>query len=437
MYKNLFKSFVKKVENSNNTWMIPQQRKAQSFHIKVVTKKKVLGFEVEHRVMPIDTFFPIELFDFVIDELFNSPTKSLERGNGLENPIGGVGMGINTIESKVAIRFYAKRRGQFVDRRISVIANILVESGVCAHGRGILRLKNLNRNFKNGSTPVGIDNPKNTPKKPIGTNDKDLPEYLIKNKNKILTAPHQNINLITSKYSNEMFLDFEVMRKFFKTFPNLKNKSIQRKDVSELFRKKQYYLGFITAMIWGGINASRPKKKDDFETIDFYRLLTQDEKKITIIIHHVKSLLVKEENFNCFNYLYKEGKINGVGHAYFTKLMYFIGYVDKRIKLKPLIFDKWTSNAYLALLINSNQFDKVSKFYSGKIDNKNQSVSLRSNIALTYENYIKDMNCWALKLGVSASRLEEFVFGVSLKENKKFDNPRKELWRIIDKYTNK
>ena len=161
------------------------------------------------------------------------------------------------------------------------------------------------------------------------------------------------------------------------------------------------------------------------------------KKKITTIIHHVKSLLVKEEIFNCFNYLYKEGKINGVGHAYFTKLMYFIGYVDKRIKLKPLIFDKWTSNAYLALLINSNQFDKVSKFYSGKIDNKNQSVSLRSNIALTYENYIKDMNCWALKLGVSASRLEEFVFGVSLKENKKFDNPRKELWRIIDKYTNK
>jgi len=437
MYKKLFKSFINKVKNENNIWIIPQQKSAQPFHIKVVTRKQVLGFEVEHRVMPIDTFFPIEIFNFVIDELFNSPTKSLERGNGLKNPIGGKGMELNTIESKVAIKFYGKRRGQFVDRRISVIANILVESGVCAHGRGILRLKNIGGNVKGGSNIIGIEYPKNTPKKPIETNDKELPEYLIKNKNKILTAPYQNINLITSKYSNEMFLDFEVMRKFFKTFPNLKNKSIQRKDVSELFRKKQYYLGFITAMIWGGINASRPKKKDDFETIDFYRLLTQDEKKITTIIHHVKSLLVKEEIFNCFNYLYKEGKINGVGHAYFTKLMYFIGYVDKRIKLKPLIFDKWTSNAYLALLINSNQFDKVSKFYSGKIDNKNQSVSLRSNIALTYENYIKDMNCWALKLGVSASRLEEFVFGVSLKENKKFDNPRKELWRIIDKYTNK
>jgi hypothetical protein len=278
------------------------------------------------------------------------------------------------------------------------------------------------------------------PKPPIIKHSKNLPydcevpEYLIKNKNRIITSPPQNINLITSKYSNAKFMEFEIIRKFFKTFPDLKKKSIQRADVSELFRKKQYYLGFITAMIWGGINASRPKKKDDFETIDFYKLLKQDEKKITTIIHHVKSLLVKEEYFNCFNYLKKEGKINGVGHAYFTKLMYFIGYVDKRIKIKPLIFDKWTSNAYLALLINSNQIDNVKKLYTVKIDNKSKIVSLRSNTALTYENYIKDMNCWAYKLGVSPSRLEEYIFGVSLKENRRYDNPRKELWKIINNH---
>jgi hypothetical protein len=114
--------------------------------------------------------------------------------------------------------------------------------------------------------------------------------------------------------------------------------------------------------------------------------------------------------------------------------MYFIGFVDKRIKLKPLIFDKWTSNAYLALLINSNQLDKVKQFYTGKIDNKKKIVSLRTNTALTYENYIKDMNCWAYKLGVSPSRLEEYIFGVSLKENKRYDNPRKELWKIINNH---
>ena len=67
MYKNLFKSFVDKVKNSNTIWMIPQQKKAQSFHVKIVTKNKVLGFEVEHRVMPIDTFFPIEIFNYPIN----------------------------------------------------------------------------------------------------------------------------------------------------------------------------------------------------------------------------------------------------------------------------------------------------------------------------------------------------------------------------------
>jgi hypothetical protein len=264
--------------------------------------------------------------------------------------------------------------------------------------------------------------------------DTDVPEFLKKNKNKIITAPAQNINLITTKYSNEIFMEFDVIKKFYKTFPNLKKESIQRKDVSELFRKKQYYLGFITAMIWGGINASRPKKKDDFETIDFYKLLNQDEKKIIKIIHHVKSLLVNNQHAECFNYLNKTGKIDGVGHAYFTKLMYFIGYVDKRIKLKPLIFDKWTSNAYLALLINTKQLDKVKKFYTGKINNKYKSVSLRSNVALTYINYIKDMNKWAHNIGVTPSRLEEYIFGVSLKENKRYDNPRKEFLKIINEY---
>jgi hypothetical protein len=278
------------------------------------------------------------------------------------------------------------------------------------------------------------------PNKPIIKHSKkipydcELPEYLIKNRNKIITAPQQNINLITSKYSNEKFLDFDIIKLFFKTFPNLKNKSIQRADVAELFRKKKYYLGFITAMIWGGINASRPKIKDEFETIDFYRLLEQKPKKINEIIINVKSLLVNGKIKESFEYLNKEGKIDGIRHAYFTKLLYFLGYGENRIKIKPLIFDKWTSNAYLALLINSNQREKIERFYTGKIDGKNKVVSLSSKVSITYESYVIDMNCWADKLGVSPSRLEEFVFGISLKENKRYDNPRNELWQIITNY---
>jgi hypothetical protein len=445
MYKKLFQSFVKTVKNSNNIWMIPQQRGAQPFDIKVVAKNQVLGFEVEHRVMPIDTFFPIELFNFVIAELFQSPTKSLERGNGLKNRIGGVGMGINTIESKVAIRFYAKRRGQFVDRRISVIANILVESGVCEHGKGILRLKNIGGNFKSGNNPIGINNPKNTPKKPIGTNDKDLPEYLIKNKNKIIDNPDQFINLINKNYGKEIYMEFDVIKEFHERFPNLKKSPIQRKQVSDLFKNKEYYLGFIAAMIWGGINASRPRKvkKSDkenneiakFETIDFYKLLKQNPIHVAVIIKQVEKYIIQGKNKECFEYLLSDnGKLQGVGYAYFTKLMYFLGHHNPLVKTKPLIFDKWTSNAYFALLIDSNQVEKINQFYTKSIDPKYKTVGLTSLKSSAYNSYINDMKIWANKLGVSASKLEEFIFGISLRKNNTKTNPRNQLWNKILEY---
>jgi hypothetical protein len=181
MYKKLFASFIKSVENSTKK-MITQQRNAKSFQIKVVNKNNKKGFEVEPRVMPIDTFFAFDVFNFVLDELIKSPTKSLKRGDGLKSPIGEKNMELDTIESMVAIKFYKKKKGQFVDRRISIIANILVESGTCVHGRGILKLVNLNRE----DSHIEITSPRNTPKKPISTNNNDLPEYLIENKNKII-----------------------------------------------------------------------------------------------------------------------------------------------------------------------------------------------------------------------------------------------------------
>ena len=41
------------------------------------------------------------------------------------------------------------------------------------------------------------------------------------------------------------------------------------------------------------------------------------------------------------------------------------------------------------------------------------------------------MKLWAEKLGVSASKLEEFIFGISLKKNNTKSNPRNQLWKII------
>jgi hypothetical protein len=108
-----------------------------------------------------------------------------------------------------------------------------------------------------------------------------------------------------------------------------------------------------------------------------------------------------------------------------------MGHNYSKIKLKPLIFDKWTSNAYLALLINSNQYDKIKRYYTGRINEKEHSVSIRSNKSELYLSYITDMDIWAKKLGVSSSKLEEYIFGVSRKENKSNSNPRIQLWKMI------
>lgn len=441
MYKKKLSSFINLVENST-VYMISQQRKAAPFQIKVLKKSGKMGFEVEPRVMPIDTFFAFEVFNYVLDELIKSPTKSLKRGDGLKSPIGGLGMEIDTIEAMIAVKFYKKRRGQFVDRRISVIANILVESGTCFHGRGILKLANLN----SGINPIRIVNPSNTPKNPLITNVYDLPEYLIENKSKIVDAPDQFINLISKKYSKEIYLDFDVIKEFHKRFPNLKQYPIQRKQVSDLFKNKEYYLGFVAAMIWGGINASRPRKiktndkeKNEiakFETIDFYKLLKQDQKHVISIIKKAEELIIKKKNKECFEFLLSEkGKLQGVGYAYFTKLMYFLGHHNALVNTKPLILDKWTSNAYFALLINSNQNEKINRYYNKNIDAEEKTVGLISKqLSSTYENYIKDMKLWAEKLGVSASKLEEFIFGISLRKNNTKSNPRNQLWNIILNY---
>ena len=443
MHEQIFQEFMEKI--TGNICTVHQQRGAAAFNISIHENNGTLGILVDQRVMPADPFFPLDLFLFVIKILELAPNSELNRGNAMNNAIGEPGLEENTVEARVAIQFYGARIGDYIFRRISVIANILVESGACEHGRGVLRLRNLSNppsskmptiktSYKNSEKPKSTFSSKVIISETIPNS---IPKYLIVNSNRILNAPPQNINLITKKYSEKPFVDFPIMKEFHKKFPDLKIKSIQRSDVAELFRKKQYYLGFITAMIWGGINATRPQKKDEFETINFYKVLKQDPKKIGRIITNVKSLLVKGQFEKCFNYLNTDGKINGVGHAYFTKLMYFIGYNEHRIKLKPLIFDKWTSNAYLALLIDSGQFDKIEKFYTGKIDTKNRTVSLRRNTASIYYSFTKDMNDWAEGLNISPSRLEEFIFGMSLKENKTAKNPRLQLWKIIANYYDK
>ena len=268
----------------------------------------------------------------------------------------------------------------------------------------------------------------------IALQTSELPTYLFLNKERITNQPDQFINLASEKYNNVKYKKFEIILDFFNTFPNWKKSPIQRNDVIGLFKKNKKYLGFISAMIWGGINSSRPKEKGNFETIDFVRLLSIKRKEIEIIIQNVEEYLIKGQIKECFLYLKKDGKIKGIDYPYFTKLMYFIGQSNNKIKIKPLIFDKWTSNAYMALLINSNNIIKLNKFYTGRIDNENNLVGIRNQLQDVYFDYVLDMQKWSSQIGITPSKLEEFIFGTSLKIDKSKSNPRKELWKIINNH---
>ena len=262
----------------------------------------------------------------------------------------------------------------------------------------------------------------------------ELPAYLFSNKDRIMNLPDQFIELMSVKYKDERFNQFEVINEFFKTFPDWESSPIQRGHVINLFKQNKKYLGFISAMIWGGINASRPKETGNFETIDLYRLLSVKRSKIENIIEVVEKFLIKGEIKECFLFLKNEGKIDGIDYPYFTKLMYFIGQANNKIKIKPLIFDKWTSNGYMALLINSNNYTKLNEFYTGTIYKEDKEVRLRSKVQNAYFNFVLDMEKWASQIGINPSKLEEFIFGVSLKIDKTDINPRIELWDIICKY---
>jgi hypothetical protein len=145
MAKNRVIAFINFI-NSNSNYgekiiSIAQQKNAKNFSIQPVYKnKKIIAINVEKYVMPLDTIFPIKIFEEVLKRFTKKNNYILLRGNALQNRLGSTGLSVDSIEGFIAKQFYQKRDNQSVDRRVSVIANILVASGLCKHGRGCLEL---------------------------------------------------------------------------------------------------------------------------------------------------------------------------------------------------------------------------------------------------------------------------------------------------------
>jgi len=147
--KSQTKLLLSKLENFINsqsefglrTITIPQQRRGNhnSFEIFPVYKGKLDGIVTEKRSMPVDTYFSIKIFEYVIEELVKIKLdkkikeKYILKGNGQSKfKIGSKQLPESSAEAMVAKKFYKKDVDHSVDRRITVISNVLIAAGICS-----------------------------------------------------------------------------------------------------------------------------------------------------------------------------------------------------------------------------------------------------------------------------------------------------------------
>jgi hypothetical protein len=133
--------------NGQNSITIPLKKKRKnydSFQIHPIYKNsKIVAINVERRIMPADTVFPIEIFNLVLNSLSKADNFTLSNGKAQGNRMGEDGLKSNTIEYIVAKEIYGKDNGQTIDRRISVISNILIASKLCEAKSKVLQLNSI------------------------------------------------------------------------------------------------------------------------------------------------------------------------------------------------------------------------------------------------------------------------------------------------------
>lgn len=134
-------------ENSNNgqhSITIPLKKKRKNFDsfeiFPIYKNSKIVAINVERRVMPVDTVFPIDIFNLVLNSLSKAEDFTLPNGKAQGNKMSDEGLSSNTIEYIVAEEVYNKDKGDTIERRISVISNVLIAANLCESKPSSLKL---------------------------------------------------------------------------------------------------------------------------------------------------------------------------------------------------------------------------------------------------------------------------------------------------------
>ena len=224
----------------------------------------------------------------------------------------------------------------------------------------------------------------------------------------------------------DKFQDYPIVKEIYARFPS---RTLCRADIVKLVEDNDILLSLIAAMIWGGISTG------GITGDNFTKLLKISDNRLEEIVIKANQYVSNGEIKKAFIFLETEGKISGVGHSFHTKILFFLGQAIPHILSKPLIFDRWTKNAFCVFLYQTGQKALLNEFYLKFTDEKAEIK--QGKLPDAYEVYVKSMNSWATQLYVKPSKLEEFVFGDDRRINRQKNNPRVELLNILVEIFNK
>ncbi|NER10025.1 hypothetical protein GWK09_05830 [Muriicola jejuensis] len=234
---------------------------------------------------------------------------------------------------------------------------------------------------------------------------------------------------------------------------------LDREYIINLYKESKYYEAFAFTMMWGKINAERPQKgyKGDKTRTPFYCALNHGKINIENALIASKKELENSNIKGAYQLFNSDYKIPGIGSSYFTKILFFQGLANN-MEVMPLIYDKWTKLIHVELLVEENEIDKLTQFYSKnqlsklstesanytemglsikiKRNSSNLDISIKDNFEEeAYADYVNRMNVLASNYGIKVNSLEEYLFGKELrsKKNRNKSNPRVVLLEAINK----
>lgn len=211
-----------------------------------------------------------------------------------------------------------------------------------------------------------------------------------------------------------------LVKTIYKQYPE---RTLCRSDIVKLMATGELHLGLVAAMMWGGITAASLKK-----------LLGMGNARLAAIVRQAERYLTNGQIQEAVHYLEHEGKLSGIGHPYYSKILFFLAQANPDITAQPLIFDRWTKNAFYVFLNQTGQKAAADEYFQNKLIGDSVEVK-GSKLPVAYDAFVRNMDNWAKQLSVSPAKLDEFVFGDgrNTKAGRAANNPRIELLALLHK----